>query len=241
MKIKNSETKTILRSQINMNPYNPKRHSDEAVKEQIKNFKRVGSLGGIVVNLTTGNLIDGHKRLMALDTIYKYDGTNNDYSVKVEATEMEHKEELEQMTFMAMANTKADYELVSKYLPEIDPSLAGINEFDLQSIEAFLPQVEDVEVETIDDLLAMEEEVFPEERPIEENVESPLLQEEKKAHVKEVKQASLERASERYKDLNAYLTISFTNAEEKRVFCELAGIGVNDMFILGSKALELLE
>lgn len=40
--LKQSETITIQRSQINLNPYNPKKHTDEAVKNQLKNIKKVG-------------------------------------------------------------------------------------------------------------------------------------------------------------------------------------------------------
>ena len=45
--IRQSETAEILRSQINMNPFNPKRHSEEKVLEQKRNFMRVGFMGGI--------------------------------------------------------------------------------------------------------------------------------------------------------------------------------------------------
>ena len=46
--LKQSETRIIKRSQMNLNPINPKRHSDEKVKLQKKNLQKVGFLGGIV-------------------------------------------------------------------------------------------------------------------------------------------------------------------------------------------------
>lgn len=46
--LKQSETRIIKRSKINLNPINPKRHSDERVKLQKKNLQKVGFLGGIV-------------------------------------------------------------------------------------------------------------------------------------------------------------------------------------------------
>ena len=119
--IKQSETVEIQRSQINLNPYNPKRHSDKKVSEQKKNLQRVGFLGGIVWNRISGNLIDGHRRIKAMDAHYQYDGTpETDYPVKVEAVELDEKQELEQLTYMALGNTKADYQLVAEYLPSID-------------------------------------------------------------------------------------------------------------------------
>ena len=84
--LKQSETLTINRSQINLNPYNPKRHTDKEIKNQLANLKKVGFNGGIKWNKVTKNLIDGHRRIKAMDIYYKYDGTNEtDYQVKVEA------------------------------------------------------------------------------------------------------------------------------------------------------------
>ena len=42
--MKQSETKIINRSQINLNPINPKRHTDEQIKQQKKNLKKVINL-----------------------------------------------------------------------------------------------------------------------------------------------------------------------------------------------------
>ena len=56
--LKQSETRIIKRSKINLNPINPKRHSDERVKLQKKNLQKVGFLGGIVWNEKSGNLIE---------------------------------------------------------------------------------------------------------------------------------------------------------------------------------------
>ena len=51
--LKQSETRIIKRSQINLNPINPKRHSDEKVKLQKKNLQKIGFLGGIVCGKET--------------------------------------------------------------------------------------------------------------------------------------------------------------------------------------------
>lgn len=229
-KIQQSETVEIMRSQIHLNPYNPKRHSDKQVGEQKKNLQRVGFLGGVTWNETSGNLIDGHRRIKALDLINKYDGTpEKDYPVKVEKVAFDDKQEKEQMTFMALGNTKADYELIAEYLPDIDYAAAGIGEYDLSQIRSFLPEVP-ATVEAIDDFI----------QPAEETPE-PQTKAEKKAAVKEAKAAAKAKAVENYQDLTAYLTISFKDAEEKRVFCELAGVGESDMFIQGEQVLDLIQ
>lgn len=118
-KIKSSEKREISRGLIKLNPYNPKHHSDEAVKLQARNIRANGYLGGIVWNEETGNLLDGHRRVMALDLIHKYDGTN-DYTLMVEVVHFDEKTELEQLTYMATGNTKADFEMVQKYFDRID-------------------------------------------------------------------------------------------------------------------------
>lgn len=232
-KIKQSDTVEIMRSKITLNPYNPKRHSDKQVSEQKKNLQRVGYLGGVTWNETTGNLVDGHRRIKAMDLINKYDGTpETDYPVKVEKVAFDDKQEKEQMTFMAMGNTRADYELIAEYLPDIDYSVAGIDEYDLSQIRSFLPD-EPVTVETIDDLI----------QPVEEKQEpqpEPTAAE-KKAAVKEAKSAAKEKAVENYQELTAYLTISFKDADEKRFFCDLAGISDSDMFIQGEQVLDLIQ
>ena len=121
---------------------------------QRKNIKSFGYLGGIVWNQRTGNLIDGHRRVKALDLLNKYDGTN-DYPVKVEVVDFDEKAEKEQMTYMALGSTRPDYQMIADYLPDIDTNLAGIEPYDLAQIESFLPQ-EPVVVEAMDDLITPE-------------------------------------------------------------------------------------
>lgn len=233
-KIKQSETVEIMRSQIRLNPYNPKRHSDKAVSEQKKNLQRVGYLGGVTWNENSGNLIDGHRRIKALDLLNKYDGTpEKDYPVKVEKVVFDEKQEKEQMTYMALGNTKADYELIAEYLPDIDVSAAGIDDYDLSQIQSFLPDAP-VTVEAIDDFIQPVE-----TEPATERNGSPS--DEKKAAVKDAKAAAKEKAIENYQALTSYITISFKDADEKRIFCELAGVGEGDMFIQGEQVLDLIQ
>jgi len=58
-KIKQSETVMIKRSEIRFASYNPRKPDPVIVEEIKKNFKKVGYLGGIVFNKTTGNLVGG--------------------------------------------------------------------------------------------------------------------------------------------------------------------------------------
>ncbi len=229
--IKQSDIVEVMRSQINLNPYNPKRHSDKKILEQKKNLLRMGLMGGITWNRKSGNLIDGHRRIKAMDLHYGYDGTSaTDYSVKVSVVELDEKQEKEQMTYMALGNTKADYSLIAEYLPDIDAIAAGIDDYDLEQIRSFIPTVEEVQVESFDDLISNDEE--EKEEPSDE---------EKKAKIKDAKEKQKEAAGERYADLNAYITVSFDNAAQKRDFCEMLGIPESEMFVKGSTVMNAFE
>ncbi len=153
----NSETKVIRRSQINFNPINPKVHSDEAVKAQKRNLKKVGFLGGVVWNESTGNLVDGHRRVQAMDSIYGYDGSaESDYEIKVESVVMDRKTEMEQTTYMAAGNTKYDLAMVADYIGEIDYRNIGIPESELDDILS-IANLDDVDIDIEDpfgDILA---------------------------------------------------------------------------------------
>ena len=240
-KLKQSETVEIMRSQISLNPYNPKRHSDKQVAEQKKNLQRVGFLGGVTWNETTGNLVDGHRRIKAMDLINKYDGTpETDYPVKVEKVHFDERQEKEQMTFMALGNTKADYELIAEYLPDIDYTVAGIDDYDLEQIQSFLPDGH-VTVEAMDDFFTPVADDVPDEGLGETADTEEQTPSEKKAAVKVAKEAAREAAVNRWQDMSAYLTISFANADEKRMFCDLAGITEDEMYIQGEQILELIQ
>ena len=112
-KYKTSETVIVKRSQINFAVYNPKKHTKDQIDQIKKNFKKVGFLGGIIWNSVTGNLIDGHKRVSALDIINKYDGTpETDYEVKVERIELDLQTEKEQNVFQTRSRTDFDDDLM---------------------------------------------------------------------------------------------------------------------------------
>lgn len=222
--LRQSETQIIKRSQVNLNPFNPKRHSSERIKAQLKNFKKYGELGGITWNSSTGNLIDGHRRVQALDLYYKFDGTTStDYDIKVEAIEYSDKEEKEQMTFMALANTRADYDLIGKFASDIDYTDIGLQDEDVQAISAQLSGVLDAPIEDFSDLFVSTEVVSSIQQPATANSQ-PLSVEESKKDIKARKQASLERAEERAMNDNAYLTLSFSDFSAKEALCSLLGV-----------------
>ena len=237
--LKQSETRIIRRSQINLNPINPKRHSDERIRLQRKNLQKVGFLGGIIWNELSGNLIDGHRRIKAMDLYYKYDGTSDtDYEVKVEAVHLDEKTEKEQLTYMAVGNTKPDLDLLANYLPDIDYSEVGLSPDELNDILAISAVDANSLSESFDDLL-LPVDFDGIKKPIPEV--TPPSYNEKKEHMKAVKQQVKESALQRRQDEDAYIMISFSSFEAKSDFCDLLGISTDEKFAKGEEVLKLIE
>lgn len=229
--IKQSETREISRLQINLNPINPKRHSDEKIKLQKKNLQKVGFCGGIVWNERSGNLIDGHRRVKAMDIIYGYDGTPaTDYKIKVEVVNFDDKTEKEQLTYMAVGNTKYDLDLISEYITDIDVDNLGLSESELSDILSMTSSVE-VEVESpLDSLLEPKESKAAEKS-----------YEDKKQHMKDVKQQVKEMAETRAMNENAYITLSFSSFSAFQDFCDLMNIRTNERYAKGEDVLSLIQ
>lgn len=231
--LKQSETRIIKRSKINLNPINPKRHSDERVKLQKKNLQKVGFLGGIVWNEKSGNLIDGHRRIKAMDLHYKYDGTSStDYNVKVEVVNLDDKAEKEQLTYMAVGNTKPDIDLIADYINDIDYSDVGLSEAELNDILS-ISGIDDIRLsDSLDNLLSS---------PVKESKRLDRTDEEKKAHMKEVKHQVKENAQKQAENMDAYVVLSFDTYEAKAAFCERFGYEPDMKFIKGEVFDEQVE
>lgn len=249
---KGSETVTIMRSQIKLNPFNPKNHSDKEIALQKKNLKKVGFLGGIVYNIETGNLVDGHRRVKALDLINKYDGTpETDYEIKVEQVEFDEKTEKQQLTYMAVGNSKADYNLIARYVGDIDYVDAGLSEEDFKKIQMLSdrgPEV-DTGMESMDDTF-----IAPYDEPVydlpdtdektsddfvQEHAEKPKMT---KEEVKKEKEHCDNVATGRQSTQDLYVFLSFDNIENKALFCELMGfVPTNSMMVKGEDVMRLIQ
>lgn len=232
-KITQPESREIQRSDINFANYNPRKITQEARKNLKANLKRVGLLGGIVWNEKSGNLIDGHRRIKAMDLHYKYDGTSStDYNVKVEVVNLDDKAEKEQLTYMAVGNTKPDIDLIADYINDIDYSDVGLSEAELNDILS-ISGIDDIRLsDSLDNLLSS---------PVKESKRLDRTEEEKKAHMKEVKQQVKAVAKERQLNEEAYIMLSFSSYEAKADFCDLLGISTDDKFAKGEGVLKLIE
>ncbi len=226
--VKQSEPVTIMRSQIKLNPCNPKRHTDEQIALQKKNLLKNGYLGGIVWNRRSGNLVDGHRRCQAFDLVNKYDGTpETDYEIRVEACDMDERTELEQLTYMAVGNSKADYNLIADYIEQIDYGEVGLSEQEYNAILDLKPSDGMDGMETVEDGLVNSPmyEIGVKEETSEEVVkrheEKPKMTAEQ---VKKEKEHCDDVASSRQDDMDLYIVVKFSCMEEKEAFCEQVNI-----------------
>ena len=198
MKIKQAQSITIQRSQINFASYNPRRLSETAKKKLKANLKRIGLAGGIVWNENTGNLVSGHQRLSIIDEIEKYnpDTHENDYPVRVEVLNLSDKEEKEQNIFFnsTTAQGEFDNDLLASLIPEIDYDLAGLD-------------VADYNQAVKDDFRNLEQ-ITDEERLA------------RKEAVKQAKQETKDRLAQEVAG-DPYITLSFYDYESKLYFMEV--------------------
>ena len=251
---KGSETKIIKRSQINLNPCNPKHHTDAEIKQQKANIRKVGLLGGIQWNESTGNLIDGHKRVMSCDLIQGYDGTTEtDYDIKVEAVDFDEKTEKEQMVFQAKATTsRLDYNVVASFIDEIDSKAAGFTELETEQIKQLQEELDKTINNYIDDF-ADDFLYEPTDKPqvtelpdvektsdeiVAEHAEKPKMSREE---VREQKQHCTNVAMKRQESIDNFVFVEFESLEQKQLFCDMLNIvAESSMRITGNQLLSLL-
>lgn len=245
-KVKQSETKILKRSEITPSDYNPRTITDEARKALKKNIKENGIIGGMVWNKQTGNLVSGHQKLSIADEINKYqDG--NDYEIKVEVVDVDLKKEKELNVFF---NSKAvqgqmDYKKLAQIFPDIDASLAGLDDVDISMIEVEIPTNIEIEVPTFEPQQDKVEKAMLEKSITQEldnskvapatsvhKMEQEMSEEEKIAHVKAIKEKVKEGA---VYEGDPYFTISFDSYDNKVQFLESLGFNPDDKFIKGEE------
>ena len=164
-----------------------------------------------------------------MDLHYKYNGTpSTDYDVKVEVVNLDDKAEKEQLTYMAVGNTKPDIDLIAGYISDIDYTDVGldIGELnDILSINTAIPSFSD----SLDDLLS----------PVSsfDEIETPVMDEktyEAKKRTHEIYQTAGKRIRNRKATGRRSLyNIIFSSHEAKDDFCDLLGISTDDKFVKG--------
>lgn len=222
--MKQSETIFINRSKIQFAPYNPRKKDKKVIDSLKKNFKKVGFMGGIIWNKTTSNLVGGHKRVETLDLINGYDGTiETDYELKVECVELDLKTEKEQNIYLnnKKQQGETDFELMAILVNEIDIDNAGIDDQDIEIIEALVPNFE-----------------FGKNEDIKNDI-SELSYDERKENMKKLKKDIKGGVGESQQ--STHFTITFKNYDDKAEFLESIGINGDDTIVTSDKFLNRLN
>jgi len=137
-KIKQAQSVEIKRSEIHLAEYNPRKISEESRKLLKANLKKVGVMGGIVYNKTTGNIVSGHQKVSILDEVNKYDENDleTDYMLRVDVVELDLQTEKEQNLFMNNRKAQGEYDddMLREMLSDIDYKSAGFDDFDMEML-----------------------------------------------------------------------------------------------------------
>lgn len=248
-KVKQSETKILMRSEIKPADYNPRVLTDEARKKLKANIKANGLIGGLVYNEQTKNLVSGHQRLSIADEINKYnpETKENDYEIKLEQISVDLKKEKELNIWFNSASVQGtyDYKKLAQIFPDIDASLAGLDDVDISMIEIELPTDIEIEIPSFNPQSEKEEKAMLEKSITQEldnskpapatsvhKMEQEMSEEEKIAHVKAIKEKVKEGA---VYEGDPYFTISFDTYDNKVQFLEGLGFNPDDKFIKGEE------
>jgi len=224
MKIKQSETVTIKRSQVSFAAYNPRKKNQKVIDKLKANFKKVGFLGGIVWNERTGNIVGGHKRVETLDVIFDYAG-GNDYDIKVEKIDVDDKTEKEQNIFLnsKSAQGEMDYDMLAELIPDIDVEAASISDYEIKMIEAMNPNFDMGDNSGLHDAAN----------------ELKQRTDEQKAATKENRKNMRQDTTE--KRMPFYFTITFDSYNEKASFLEKYGINGDSVFVTSEQFINAIE
>lgn len=229
-KFQSSTSVEVLRSTINFANWNPRKISDFAATQIRKNIRRVGLLGGIVVNKSTMNIVSGHQRIRQIDNLQGYNPETfeNDYLIRVEMIDVDEKTEIEQNIFMNSQSVQGEFDidLLKNLIPDIDYKAAGLDDTDLNmiGIELFKDTVE----KGITDIENSLSEVM---RPVEERKET----------IKALKKQIVADANAKVDNFDSYITLNFKTSDQKRAFMQRFGFSPDEKFIDGNAFAETIE
>ena len=231
-----SEVAELNRSAIHLASYNPREITEESKKALKRIIKKYGLVGGIVVNKRTGlTVVSGHQRITVMDELQKYDRKTkeNDYKLRVDVIDVDEKTEKELNIAMNNPNAQGTWnrDKLAEMIPDIDYKDVGLSEADLSLLGLdymFQTEQETDLANSLSDLM----------QPVEEEHQEDLAAKQaeraaKVAHMKEVKQQVREASQKTADNMDAYIMLSFDNAENKNTFLQRFGFPSDSKYIKG--------
>lgn len=265
-----SEIIEINRSQISFHPRNPRLIEESGKKALKKSMNNFGILGGIVVNRANNFvLISGNQKVALMDEKQHYDPNDpeTDYILRVEAVDFDEKKELEALTALnnPAIGGRFDPQKLAELIPDMDYKNAGLTEEDLSMIGVdylFQTEEENKIGAELDDLMAQvnaehqkdlerrkeqREAIKEAQRQANEGQEAQIAAtqektyEEKKQHMKDVKEQVKTQAIENAMNQEAYVMLSFDDFKAKHDFMTRAGYPDDIKFIKGEEFVQRIE
>jgi len=204
--IERFETLTISRSQVKEAPYNPRKMAPEAARNLRRGISKLGILQPIVWNKRTGNIVGGHQRIAAMDSMHK----GKDYTLTVAAVDLDDKREKEANLLLnnGAAQGEFDMEKLEALFKtgDIDVAATGWTEADLFRLFGDSP-------------LGSPAEPNKGEKSVEEAIDR-LMEMDRAAN--EIKAAAFERDREDF-----YMVVVFRDYASRKAFTDAHGLEDN--------------
>lgn len=209
------DTQVLPRSMIKNAPYNPRKITEAALKKLRDNIKRVGLIEPPIWNRRTGNLVGGHQRLRAMDTINR----SPNYDVTVVVVDMDEKTEKEQNIFLNNPTAQGEWDAESLEqlfkVDQLDPGNTGFSDGDVLSMFGIGAIDQNIEaLERLGDKLR-------ELRQVDKNIAESLM-------------------IDANNDVGYYCVVVFRSDEERAKFTDMLGVG-NVQYVAGPKVVEAIN
>lgn len=204
----------VNRKDIQGADYNPRTISEDAAKKLRKELREIGLLSPIVVNRTTGNIVSGHQRIDAMDTLLRKD----DYELTVAMVELTEEEEVRANILMNNPSVMGEWDNdklvgLKGIFPDIDfKTDLGFDQLDLDYIFAgseqfaavadiFIPPAAQEAKETIDKMKDLDK-----------------LKQAKREYKEKTREENKNGATYQVVEDDYHVTFVFNNNSEKRDF-----------------------
>ena len=170
-----------------------------------------------------------------MDELQKYDRKTqeNDYKLRVDMITVDEKTEKELNIAMNNPNAQGqwDRDKLAEMIPDIDYKDVGLSEADLSLLGLdymFQTEEETNLANSLSDLMQPVEEEHQEELAAKQAERAAKV-----AHMKEVKQQVREASQKTADNMDAYIMLSFDNAENKNTFLQRFGFPSDSKYIKG--------
>ena len=212
------EMAVMRRSEIKEAPYNPRIITEQNRKKLKGKIKQVGLLQPLVVNRRTGNLVSGHQRLAALDSLER----GKDYELDISVIDVDEKNEKEMVVFFNNPSAQGEWNLDMLAELHLEQGL----DFDDMGFEQY-------DIDMLFDGDARFSRIFPDDEIVEQTGE-------KLREIKESRRQGKDKMIGR-NEADFYFTVVCKSDAEKKELLSACGVPVFEQFVEGAYLLENLR